>query len=630
MATDRDIKLSRLFFGKDDAESDFAAGGLLRRGFLETAAYEAALTGRKMLVIGRKGSGKSAICVMLHSAPDLPKKTYVVTPDKISADELLRFELPGIPSPLAKELVWRYVLAVQVAKSIVSHASEEHQNGGTPSSVAALRKFLLDNQEGLEDPRLHEKFWIIIKRLKSSISLDAFGVKVAVDAQYPSEGIRASSELDVLEKKVVQAMKDLRCEEGHKSILILVDKLEDVWSNDRNSDAMVVGLLDAAKHISSVFSAVNCVVFLRTDIYDFLQSAEQDKFHSDEIHINWTAERLVKLASLRACASLGLEGSDTEVWHSLFPSRFSGKPIDEYLTSLTLMRPRDMIQLCNVCRDTAVKNGHDAVWDSDIKEASVQFSNWKQADLVREYVVNYPFLLDLFVLFQNSGYLVTRRVLEGRVASLREALASRYPGSAEILTVSGILDILYAVGFLGVRRNGNVSYVYDDANQIEPYENEFLIHPCFRSALRSTSAMDLRTYEPVVARERVSSRRVERGKAPPVRGSRAYYFIREMATWGERIRLLVTRSDFPKEVGDEIKQNLELYENDIHVMLGGENINASNVVSLMNQSRDFFVGLAGRLEESDLVSGRHERELVNTLFDAARSIEEIGSSLLYA
>jgi hypothetical protein len=53
--------LTRLYFGRDDAEHDLT-DGLLREGFLPTQAYEEALSGRKTLIIGRKGSGKSAIC----------------------------------------------------------------------------------------------------------------------------------------------------------------------------------------------------------------------------------------------------------------------------------------------------------------------------------------------------------------------------------------------------------------------------------------------------------------------------------------------------------------------------------------------------------------------------------------
>lgn len=57
--------LARLHFGREDAERDVTEGLLLRGGFLPNAAYRAALTGRKMLIIGRKGSGKSAVCMQL-------------------------------------------------------------------------------------------------------------------------------------------------------------------------------------------------------------------------------------------------------------------------------------------------------------------------------------------------------------------------------------------------------------------------------------------------------------------------------------------------------------------------------------------------------------------------------------
>jgi hypothetical protein len=59
--------LDSLYFGKDDAETDIRRGGLLAQSFLETAAYRAALDGKKWLILGRKGSGKSAICLKLST-----------------------------------------------------------------------------------------------------------------------------------------------------------------------------------------------------------------------------------------------------------------------------------------------------------------------------------------------------------------------------------------------------------------------------------------------------------------------------------------------------------------------------------------------------------------------------------
>src|SRR5258708_1387146 len=118
----RDL-IDRLYFGRDDAESDAGSVGLLRAGFLRTAAYDTAISGKKQLGLGRKGAGKSAICLMLAAAES--PRSSVVTPDEISADELRRFELHGVPQQTAKQFVWRYVLALQLAKIVINHTETD-------------------------------------------------------------------------------------------------------------------------------------------------------------------------------------------------------------------------------------------------------------------------------------------------------------------------------------------------------------------------------------------------------------------------------------------------------------------------------------------------------------------------
>ena len=122
--------LVRLYFGRDDAEHDLT-DGLLREGFLSTEAYEEALSGRKTLVIGRKGSGKSAICMRLSMGGVRRGATILVTPDDAAGSEIRRFELQGLTNETAKSIVWRYVFAVQIARYITAMQR--------PNTVAACR-----------------------------------------------------------------------------------------------------------------------------------------------------------------------------------------------------------------------------------------------------------------------------------------------------------------------------------------------------------------------------------------------------------------------------------------------------------------------------------------------------------
>jgi hypothetical protein len=211
-------ELADLYFGRDDAELDIAEGGLLLAGFLPTPAYKAARRARKHLIIGRKGSGKSAICRTL-AAEDVPGLAIrLVTPDALSAEEIRRFELQGVEPGMAKRMLWRYVFATQVAKHLVAHTKAAHRR--TPSAVSELHAFLVDNGElDVSRPKLYE----IIKKLKGTLKLQAFGVSVEVGS--PSEGTRADHQLEVIERHVELAIEELSCPADHPRLLLLVDQI---------------------------------------------------------------------------------------------------------------------------------------------------------------------------------------------------------------------------------------------------------------------------------------------------------------------------------------------------------------------------------------------------------------------
>jgi hypothetical protein len=592
------LTLSRLYFGKDDAESDIAAGGLLRQGFLRTAAYEAARSGAKTLIIGRKGSGKSAICMTLLRASDSKCTVSLVTPDEISADEIRRFNLPGIAPEQSKALMWRYVLAVQVGKFLVQHARECHGKR-LPHAIDAVRCFLRDNAED-EDIGLHNKFWRIIERIKSSISLEAFGAKLSVEVHAPSAGIRASNELELLESRLSQAFLELNCPTDHGHLLLTVDQLEKVWSNDPQSDTMVIGLLLASKHIRATFPRVLCAVFLRTDIYELLQFQDRDKFRGDEMRIDWTPDHLLNLVLMRARASLQVDVDRATLWGALFPENVGWEPTPDFLIARTLMRPRDLIQFSNVCRDTAEKNAHTSISEMDVKEAAIQYSNWKLQDLSNEYYVNYPFLGDLFVLFQSTSYLITRTVLRTKLRAIREALCLRYPGFENVFnTASGVLDILYGIGFVGVIRGDKPVYVYTDPNRIEHHEKRFIVHPCFREALRSMSSVDVRPYEPLTLRRRFRLGQGWGGTSPQVRGTRAHRAMSYVSQLCDNVvDALVLDACLPAEVKDEVRRNVQAIRADSRRAR-----ETAQEYEVAERTLAFFQQLMERLETPELLQG---------------------------
>jgi DNA-binding CsgD family transcriptional regulator len=616
--------LGQLYFGRDDAESDIAEGGLLHAGFLRTAAFRAVESGRKQLVIGRKGSGKSAICVTLAAANDA---VSLITPDEISADEIQRFELAGINIQQSKTIIWRYILMIQVAKFIVVHAREHDKQ---PAAVEALRKFLLANGEAA-DHRWHEKFWKVIQRLRASLSLEAFGAKVAFDAgPTPSEGVRASGQLEVVEKQILRALAELKCPASHRRPLLLVDQMEKVWSNDSDSEAMVAGLLQAAKNVHARLPGVRCVVFLRADIYDILQFPDKDKLHGDEMRIDWTPEGLSNLALVRARASLGRDVANIELFGQLFPEKINGTPTDEYIINLTLLRPRDMIQFCNLCRDTAEKNGHAAVIASDVVEAEVQYSLWKLQDLANEYLVNYPFLGELFVLFQNSGYLVSRKEVEDRVASLQHTLLRRYPDYFDAIRAPRVIDILFGIGFLGVRRNHRFEYAYLTEKPVEMHDTEFCVHPGFREALRATTAANIHPYSPsesvnaAMLPAGIVALMSHGGRLPRSYGDADLQLIASIVGTADTILRQLGRPGIPPELAAEIREHLLKMRDDADMWLTEfadvpERVNPQSIEAHVKRTAAYLDRLGDDLERM-AESSAALRPLVQVVRNSARQV----------
>ncbi|MGW4541676.1 P-loop ATPase, Sll1717 family [Streptomyces chartreusis] len=478
----------QLFFGRDDAENDLTDGLLSGTVFRPNYAYREVLSGRKSLIIGRKGSGKSAICRRLAAADGHPGACLVITPDDAAGEEIRRFELQGVTADTAKSLIWRYVFAVHAARHLTLHARAAHGRR-PPPAVRALRTFLRTNDES-DDARLYDRLRRGARGLQSAnLSLKAFGVETALGVNGASEGARASRQLEVLEDGVADAFAALGCADTHPPLLYLVDQLEQVWTVDADSHALVTGLLLAAKHVTDRYGrAVRTALFIRADIYDTLNFSDGDKFHSDEIRITWTHEGLRDVALARARASLGAELTADQLWGQLFPPSVRGEPTAEYLFGRALPRPRDTIQFLNACRSVADERGGPVITEEDVLAATERFSRWKLQDLAKEYLVNHPFLRTLFAMFENSGYFVTREMIETRFEVRREALHQDFPAYTSSLTPAGVIDVLYEAGFLGVWRGDGVVYSGGIQAPPGPGEDEFHVHPCFRPALNSLSA----------------------------------------------------------------------------------------------------------------------------------------------
>ncbi|MEA2950860.1 MAG: hypothetical protein QOJ96_380 [Alphaproteobacteria bacterium] len=596
--------LDSLYFGKDDAETDIGHGGLLASGFVKTTAYENALNGQRWLILGRKGSGKSAICLTIRRQYAQKEQVCLVTPDEISAEEIKRFEMGGITPYQTKELLWRYVFAVQIAKFLLKVS--DRAQAPKPQIAKKIRQFLLDNNEA-EDISVTERFWRTIEKLKATIKIGAFkGVEVSATFE-ASSGVKLSDGIEYIEAHLKNAAVALGID--RPSFFLLIDQVESIWSNDPGSDALVIGLLRAAKRLQSL-PFLRCVVFLRVDIYEKLNFSERDKLRSDEFLIRWDREDLIKLVEARAGASTKGKIKQNELWHRVFPRKVGDVDIKKFISGRTLNRPRDIIQLCNACRDLAKSKGRETIGTWDVLTAAKQYSRWKLGDIQNEWLLNYPFLAEALLLLSNGSYLFHREIFKAKFRLVASDLASRYPAIRHLLSADYILAILFSTGVLGVVRGDNPLYSSDsDAEEkLKTNDDTFVVHPAFRDALQCLSAINLSPFEETSSDETEAVisrlRRRSLGASHEDSSDPGEYFIREISNKIVEIRHGVADSELSVPVKEELRLNFASVEAELKkAMMRFDETEQRDTLERIGQ---FFREMSKRLSLGKLLSPKHD------------------------
>ncbi|HEV7669968.1 MAG TPA: ATP-binding protein [Thermoanaerobaculia bacterium] len=460
--------LSDLDFGEDSAEAERS---FLERVFVRTAIFERILKGQKQLILGRKGSGKTALCLMIHR--ELTQEGHDVI--LMAPHDLILGPKPETDSNRTARQ-WRTALLGQIAKQItmLTQKTVGANRLKWPNDARLLRSFLIHNFEA-------ERRWLdkVMSFIRSFRKIKALGAEIEFEAQK-----RDDASMNVTLNAATESIRLSLSRDAKKTFYILVDKADESWGSRPEDEAMITGLLKAAKEVSEQLSQVRVIVFLRSDIYDSLQFHDSDKFHSMEERIVWGRKDLLKMVAIRASESTkGLCGTADSVMTRLFPKFVEGKATFEFLLSHTLLRPRDIIQLCNICRDRAQDDRSGNIDEIHVIEALPLYSKWKLKDLRDEYIVQYPFLEQVFLgVFQHATYWMTHDDIVDRLGIIKESLSREF-GPALFDPPETLLQILYNIGFLGAVKNGRTLYAYKGESIFIPYVVLFEIHPSFRLAL---------------------------------------------------------------------------------------------------------------------------------------------------
>jgi len=471
------MNLRNIEWGDDSAESDQN----LLSYFVSTESYSRLLRKSKSLVIGRKGSGKSALRKKLESEFNSQNDTHVINiSPKYSSIRNIINDI-SLRENFGEEIFFQHTWLRQMMLDALCVFGHKAKGKYATDSMAYARTVSIDLNKTSKD--IVENISDILSRIKAKVeNLGELGLQLEKE-------LRNVADVDSLEHH----LKEIS-DSGAKTV-IMVDDLDLGWDNTEISNNLLLGLLAASSYLRALSTNINVFIYLREDVYSILMEKTQhsDKYRNVE-RIRWDTDSLISLLSERIKYNFDKthESLNTNEFNAVFPKTIGTHNTDNWLVERTLSRPRELIQIARFYTEGLEGETPD---DKTLKACENTYSSWKLDDLSTEYSNQYPGLADIFSFwktkfFRHKYHLKHEDITEMIFQIFDEAPINSpwFNKLADDVNFNGFLGVLYEIGFIGdfvLGGEGGSKCFYSYADRHEPRFEEIQIHPCFRKAVNT-------------------------------------------------------------------------------------------------------------------------------------------------
>jgi hypothetical protein len=450
--------LAILNFGDPAAENE---EGALDKYFLERDEFRQVLDGRAKIVVGRKGSGKTAIFYQVRDRLKDPRSNVILdlSPEayqlKKLKDLVLRWLAAGSKEFLLAAF-WEYVLLLEICGKLLEKDQDVHKrNHLLFEPYQRLLKFYRE-ETSTAGISFSDRLLRLIDRLSERYA-HTFTSREGVD-------LSDDQVTNLLYQSTLSGLRDelVTYASNKGMIFVLFDNIDKGWNATglEESDVVIIRtLIEAARKLGNDFRRQGIEyfssVFLRNDVYEALLSQTSDRGKETVVLVDWTnAELLGQLVRRRIAQNHSKKGKvDTDqIWHSICAPMVDGQNSLEFIIAHSMMRPRYLIRLLNYCRGNAINFDRTRIDEQDIKDGLSTYST----ETIKEIG------LEIRDVLPDAGDVLYAFLGEPREMPCSQVLALIEKHKESVATTTAIFTMLLWHGVLGLRRSlDQVTYIHD-------------------------------------------------------------------------------------------------------------------------------------------------------------------------
>lgn len=474
--------LNRIDLGAAAAENESRQ---LEHYFIPTSAYARAKRAEGALVIGRKGSGKSAICFRLIDEEGRnPRKLCVeLKPSAHNLSELRENLREAVSDGIYDHTMgafWHYIIYTE----LLLRVREEALLQSTRDMRLQSRLADVEDRFGLNNELVSGDFTFRLVFAVKQILEYLHGTPDPDKIKGGLTNLLYESSIPLLREALI-SFRDI-CD----SLVIVIDDLDKGWPARQIEDYDVRTI----KHLVEVLHRIQrdlrkkdyefkFILALRSDVYENLVQQTPDRGKYNAIPVDWSdPDQLRHMLKQRVLTSF--EGDEAfEAWGMLNTNILPGRDSVSLMIESSLYRPRFLIEAAERVVAFAINRGHTVVVRDDVENGLNQMSMY----LVSEFG---------FEMRDVAG--TPERIFYAFIGCepelSYEQVAAKISNQFADLDTKKTIQMLLWYGFLGTRnKEGEAVFIFDRAYDFNrllaelsvPFEsNVFVVNAAFLRGLK--------------------------------------------------------------------------------------------------------------------------------------------------